>query len=171
MVCTASYSPRAAWLLRRGSRMAGRLSTDWYVVYVETPGEAPDRIDAAAQRHLHDNIAMARELGAEVVRLKARDAVDALLDFARSHGVSHILVGRSQQPRWKRMLGLDRMRRLVREATDIDRQIVAPEKPPWAGEGRRGSTRPWSEAQPSDLARRAGASRRCDNEPAGQAAP
>ena len=130
MVCISSYSPRAAALLRRGSRMAGRLSTDWYVVYVETPGEAPDRIDAAAQRHLHDNIAMARELGAEVVRLKARDAVDALLDFARSHGVTHLLVGRSQQPLWKQMLGLDMMARLVREATDIDLQIVAPEKAP-----------------------------------------
>jgi len=128
MVCISSYSPRAAALLRRGSRMAGRLSTDWYVVYVETPGEAPDRIDAAAQRHLHDNIAIARELGAEVVRLKARDAVDALLDFARSHSVTHILVGRSQQPRWKQLLGLDMMARLVREATDIDLQIVAPEK-------------------------------------------
>ena len=36
--------------------MAGRLNTDWFVVYVETPGEAPDRIDAEAQRHLLANI-------------------------------------------------------------------------------------------------------------------
>ena len=33
--------PRAPALLRRGSRMAGRLNTDWFVVYVETPDEAP----------------------------------------------------------------------------------------------------------------------------------
>ena len=50
--------------------MAGRLNTDWFVVYVETPGEAPDRIDAEAQRHLLANIERARELGAEVVRLQ-----------------------------------------------------------------------------------------------------
>ena len=53
--------------------MAGRLNTDWFVVYVETPGEAPDRIDSEAQRHLLDNIERARELGAEVVRLQADD--------------------------------------------------------------------------------------------------
>src|SRR5438105_14094424 len=41
MVCLASNPPRAKTLLARGSRMAGRLNTDWYVVYVETPEEAP----------------------------------------------------------------------------------------------------------------------------------
>src|SRR5712692_8450150 len=51
MVCLSSYPPHAATLLRRGSRMAGRLSTDWFVVYVETPREAPHLIDAEAQRH------------------------------------------------------------------------------------------------------------------------
>jgi two-component system, OmpR family, sensor histidine kinase KdpD len=128
MVCIASYSPRAAWLLRRGSRMAGRLSTDWYVVYVETPQEAPDRIDAAAQRHLHDNIAMARELGAEVVRLKGRDPVTALLDFARSHAVGHLILGRTQKGRWKRWLGLDVTQRLIDRATDMDVHVVALEE-------------------------------------------
>src|SRR5450432_4538711 len=35
MVCMSSYPPHAAALLRRGSRMAGRLNTDWFVTYVE----------------------------------------------------------------------------------------------------------------------------------------
>jgi len=39
-------------------------------------------IDAESQRHLLANIERARELGAEVVRLKSDDAVAALLDFA-----------------------------------------------------------------------------------------
>lgn len=125
MVCMASYSPRAAWLLRRGSRMAGRLSTDWYVAYVETPEEAPDRIDATAQRHLHDNIAIARELGAEVVRLKSRDPVAAILDFARSHGVGHLIIGRSHRPRWQRLFRRDVTRRLLDEADDMDVHVVA----------------------------------------------
>ena len=125
MVCMASYSPRAAWLLRRGSRMAGRLSTDWYVAYVETPEEAPDRIDADAQRHLHENIAIARELGAEVVRLKSRDPVAAILDFARSHGVGHLILGRSHRPRWKRLVRRDITQRLLDDATDMDVHVVA----------------------------------------------
>lgn len=37
-------------LVRRGSRVARRMNTDWFVVYVETPREAPDKIPGAAQR-------------------------------------------------------------------------------------------------------------------------
>src|SRR3954453_4061032 len=98
MVCLASNPPRARALLERGSRMAGRLNTDWFVVYVETPQEAPNLIDAEAQRHLLANIDKAKELGAEVVRIKSDDPAQALLDFARSNGIAYVIVGRSLQP-------------------------------------------------------------------------
>lgn len=125
MVCMSSYSPRAASLLRRGSRIAGRLNTDWYVAYVETPGEAPHLIDATAQRHLHDNIQRARDLGAEVVRLKGSDSVSTLLDFARSHGVAQIVIGRSHRPFWWRVLGWDFTQRIIDEGEDFDVQIAS----------------------------------------------
>src|SRR5438105_2571464 len=125
MVCMSSNPPRAATLLRRGSRMAGRLNTDWFVVYVETPEEAPDRIDSEAQRHLLGNVEKARELGAEVVRLKSADPVSALLDFARSHGVGHIIVGRSHAPLWQRVLGRSVLQRLVDESEGLDLHIVS----------------------------------------------
>ena len=125
MVCMSSYPPHAATILRRGSRMAGRLSTDWFVVYVETPRESPERIDAEVQRHLLENIQAARELGAEVVRLQGRDPVTCLLDFARSHGVGHILIGRSHQPWWKQLLGRSVPLRLVRDSDGFDLHIVS----------------------------------------------
>jgi K+-sensing histidine kinase KdpD len=58
------------------------------VVYVETPAEAPGRIDSEAERTLVQNVEAACELGAEVVRLQARDPLPALLDFGRAHGVA-----------------------------------------------------------------------------------
>jgi two-component system sensor histidine kinase KdpD len=130
MVCLASNPPRAKTLLSRGSRLAGRLNTDWYVVYVETPGEAPHLIDSEAQRHLLANIEKARELGAEVVRLKSDDPAQAILDFARTHGVSRLILGRSLQPWWKQVLFGSVLTRLLREATDLDLHIVAFEDEP-----------------------------------------
>jgi len=124
MVCIASRSPQADALLRRGARLAGRLNTDWYVVYVETPSEAPDRIDAAAQRELHKHIEKARELGAEVVRLRGRDPVETLLDFAHSHAVGHVLIGRTRSSIWSRLLRRDFVRRMVREAEPFDLYIA-----------------------------------------------
>jgi two-component system, OmpR family, sensor histidine kinase KdpD len=125
MVCISSYPPHAEAMLRKGSRMAGRLSGDWFVVYVETPREAPTRIDAEAQRHLLANIELARELGAEVIRLQARDPVPALVDFARSHGVGHIVIGRSQQSKLRQWLGRSVPLRLLAEAADMDVHIVS----------------------------------------------
>jgi two-component system sensor histidine kinase KdpD len=125
MVCMSSNPPRAATLLRRGSRMAGRLNTDWFVVYVETPDEAPTSIDPAIQRHLIANIEKARELGAEPVWLKARRSVPALLEFARSHGVGHMLIGRTQRSRWRTMLGGSVFDELIRAARDVDLHIVS----------------------------------------------
>lgn len=125
MVCMSSHPPRAATLLTRGSRMAGRLNSDWFVVYVETPNEAPDRIDSEAQRHLLTNIEKARELGAEVVRLQGKDAVTTLLDFAYSHGVGHVIIGRSHHPRWRRWIRPTVVQRLVDSAEGLDLHIVA----------------------------------------------
>jgi two-component system, OmpR family, sensor histidine kinase KdpD len=125
MVCLASNPPRAKTLLARASRMAGRLNTDWFAVYVETPDEAPDRIDSEAQRHLLANLDKARELGAEVVRLKATDSARALLDFARSHSVAHIVVGRSLQPWWKQVLRGSVLVRLLKSAEAFDLHVIS----------------------------------------------
>jgi two-component system sensor histidine kinase KdpD len=128
MVCLSSGSPRGGALVRKGSRLAGRLSTDWFVVFVETPSESPEQIDAEAQRHLLANTDLARELGAEVIRMRARDPVDAIMEFARSHGVGHIVVGRSHQPTWKQLLGRAIPTRLIREAHGLDVHVVAMEE-------------------------------------------
>ncbi len=125
MVCLASNPPRAKALLSRGSRMAGRLNTDWFVVYVETPQEAPNLIDSEAQRHLLANIEKAKELGAEVVRIKSDDPAQALLDFARSNGIAHVIVGRSMQPWWQQVLRGSVLTRLLREGNDFDLHVVA----------------------------------------------
>ncbi len=125
MVCIASRTPHSAMLLRRASRLAGRLNTHWYVVYVETPKENPLRIDSEAQRRLMDTEEKARELGAEVVRLSAKDPVQALLEFARTHNVGHIVVDRTTKPLWRQLMGQSVMFGLVREAVGFDLHIVS----------------------------------------------
>ena len=71
-------------LLRKASRIAGRLNRDWYCVYVQTPAESAARIDAAVQRKLVENIQRAQGMGAEVVKLESADVADkAIRAFAR----------------------------------------------------------------------------------------
>lgn len=124
LVCMASNSPFAKELLRRGSRLAGRLNTKWYVVYVETPSESPVAIDAEVQRRLLDNLELARSLGAEVQKLEGTDVAGTILDFARGHSVQHVVVGRSLKPRWRELLQGSFIDTLVRQADGIDIHVV-----------------------------------------------
>jgi two-component system sensor histidine kinase KdpD len=126
MVCLPTRPPpHGVLLLRQGSRLAGRLNTDWFVAHVETKSEAGHRIDATLQRYLLDDEQRARDLGAEVIRLHSEKPVEALLEFARDHGVRHIVVGRSHKPWWRRMLGQSPVVKLVTEAAGFDLHIVS----------------------------------------------
>jgi two-component system sensor histidine kinase KdpD len=129
MVCLSSHPPpHGAILLRQGSRLAGRLNTDWYAVHVQTKHEAANRIDAEVQRHLLEDEQRARDLGAEVVRLRSEKPVEALVDFARTHGVRHIVLGHSQRPWWRLLVGQSPVFQLVKDAAGFDLHIVSLEE-------------------------------------------
>lgn len=125
MVAMSSNPTYTAQLLRRASRIAGRLNTDWYCVYVQTPDESALKIDATVQRKLVDNIQMAQQLGAEVVKLQGRDIAATLLAFARDHAVALILVGQSRQAGWARLLRGSVIRHLVANRSGMDVLVVA----------------------------------------------
>jgi len=119
MVAMASRGS-ARTLLRAGSRMAGRLATDWYVVYVETPREEPGRIKPEDHVALTDNIRFAQQLGAKVVKLKGSRIADVLVEFAKREGITHVIFGQSARSRWDLLLHgsiVDRFLRDVRNAT------------------------------------------------------
>ena len=119
MVAMASRGS-ARTLLRVGSRIAGRLATDWYAVYVETPKEEPGRIRPEDHVALTDNIRFAKQLGAKVVKLKGSRVSDALVEFARREGVTHVIFGQSARSRWDLLVHgsiVDRFLRDVRNAT------------------------------------------------------
>ncbi|MGP7969556.1 MAG: histidine kinase [Desulfobaccales bacterium] len=106
MVCISSRGPNAAALLRYGSRLAGRLSTNWYAVYVQTPKEESTIIDAATQRQLGDSLTLAKQLGALVFPYKGEDIVATILHFASEYHVGHIVIGKpGRLPAWRRWLG------------------------------------------------------------------
>jgi two-component system sensor histidine kinase KdpD len=119
MVAMASRGS-ARTLLRVGSRIAGRLATDWFAVYVETPKEEPGRIKPEDHVALQDNIRFAEQLGAKVVKLKGSRVADLLVDFAKREGITHVIFGQSARSRWDLLVRgsiVDRFLRDVRNAT------------------------------------------------------
>jgi two-component system, OmpR family, sensor histidine kinase KdpD len=127
MVAMASRGG-AKKLLRVGSRIAGRLASDWYAVYVETPNEEPGRMKPPDYAALQENIRFAEELGAKVVRLKARRVADALIDFARREGFTHVVFGQTSRSRWDILLHGSIINRFLHEVRDATVHVVPLER-------------------------------------------
>jgi two-component system sensor histidine kinase KdpD len=100
MVCMSSnaLAPR---VIRAGARIAARLGSKWYAVYVETPREEPESIGAAEAAALQENIRLAESLGATVVRVRAARPAEGLVAFARREGVTHVIFGQTARTRWE----------------------------------------------------------------------
>jgi len=123
MVCVSS-SADAPRVIRAGARVAGRLGARWYAVYVETPREAPGRINAADRDALQRNIALAEQLGATVVRVKADRPGDGLVAFAKREGITHVVFGQTARTRWEILLKGSTLNRFLEEVGDAVVQVV-----------------------------------------------
>ncbi len=85
-------------LIRYGSRMAGRISAKWFVVFVEssvTKIQSPKILD--------ENFRLAKLLGAQVIHLRGRKVTDTLTTFAKEEGVTQIILGATHRTRWQKL--------------------------------------------------------------------
>ena len=123
MVCMSSnaLAPR---VIRTGARIAGRLGSKWYAVYVETPGERPDHISPDDADALQQNIRLAESLGATVVRVKADSPSDGLVAFAQREGVTHVIFGQSARSRWEVLWRGSTLDRFLNAVPDAAVQVV-----------------------------------------------
>jgi two-component system sensor histidine kinase KdpD len=126
LLVAVSPSPAAGALVRWTRRLAGELHATWLAVYVETRGQ----LKGEEQRCLARNLALARELGAEVITTQGEDVACGLLRVARQQQATQIVLGK---PEGRRALDLFRggslLNRLVRESGDIDVHAVRVEGP------------------------------------------
>lgn len=145
MVAMSSNPTLTAQLLRRASRIAGRLNTDWYCVYVQTPDESAARMASQRSRTLQDNIQMAQQLGATVVTLSGNDIVETLLRFARVHAVALILAGEPSSRSWRRRFRRSVVQRLIAQGAGYDVLVVSLRPPSDQAGGEHGARMPFDE--------------------------
>jgi two-component system, OmpR family, sensor histidine kinase KdpD len=128
MVCL-STRPGTERLLRVGARIAGRLNSNWFAVYVTKPKDGKGHGDPDAFHRLEDYERMARDLGAKVVNLTDRNVSDALIHFAQQENISHVVFGQSARSRWDILLRGSVLNRFLSEVRDVTVQVVPTHKP------------------------------------------
>lgn len=123
MVCLTPR-PGADRLLRLGARLAGRLSSDWYVVRVESPDFDARHSDQEAAHRMEEYQRAGRELGAKIVVLKSKNVSNALIDFAKQENLSHVVFGQSARSRWDILLRGSVINRFLSEVRDVTVHVV-----------------------------------------------
>ena len=128
MVCL-STRPGTERLLRVGARVAGRLATNWYAVYVTRPDDDKGHGDPDAFHRLEEYQRMARDLGAKVVNLTDKNVSDALIRFAQQESISHVVFGQSARSRFDILFRGSVLNRFLSEVRDVTVQVVPMQKP------------------------------------------
>lgn len=107
--------PGAEKIVRAAARLADRLNADWHAVYVET--RQLQRLRESERQRILKVLALAQELGAQATTIAGEDVAAALLDYARTHNTSRVVIGRAGGRRWWRS---SVSQRLAQQAFDLD---------------------------------------------------
>jgi two-component system sensor histidine kinase KdpD len=120
-------------IIRWTRRMADALQCPWFAVHVERTRP----LSEAAQLQLSKNLAIARELGADVLLTSDDDIVSGLLRVASEQNVTQIVFGKPSGSGWLEWLRDGQLLwRLARESGDIDVHVVRAEPPASSGKSR-----------------------------------
>ena len=107
-----------------GARIARRLGSRWYAVFVETPRERAGRINPRDAEALQQNVKLAVTLGATVVRVKADKPADGLIAFAQREGVTHVIFGQAARTRWELLWRGSTLDKFLSAVPDAAVQVV-----------------------------------------------
>ena len=121
LVCVGP-SPTSANVIRASKRLAASLNARWIAVGVESSRsqEAGDpRQDA-----LMKNIQLAERLGAETATVSGVRVAEEIVSYAHAQNVTKIVVGKTAEPRWKRVFRQSIVDELLELSGDMDVHVV-----------------------------------------------
>ena len=110
---------QSEYLVRVGRRIAERRDAPWTVVTVQNR-----RWDESTQREIDAAFALARRLGGDAELLHGTSIADALLDHAAHNSVSTLVLGRTRERPFARMLNRTLTQQLVQRGAHYEITII-----------------------------------------------
>jgi two-component system, OmpR family, sensor histidine kinase KdpD len=124
VLVSVTAAPGTSAIIRRASRMAARLKADLHAVHVAVN----DRSKGSDDERLRQLRQLCVDVGADWTEIQADDPAQAIVDFAKSHQITQIVIGSSQRGRLQELLGggstVRKVSRLA-AAAEIDVHIIA----------------------------------------------
>ena len=94
LACISSNDKTAKIVIRKTARLASYYNSKWMVLYVQTPKESSVRIPLAKQRYLINNLKLATQLGAEVIKKENGKITDAILEVVEQKQITTVCIGK-----------------------------------------------------------------------------
>ncbi|HCQ14182.1 sensor protein KdpD [Flavobacterium sp.] len=124
LACISSNDKTAKIVIRKAARLASYYNGSWYVLYVETPKESPNKIALDKQRHLINNFKLATQLGAEVIKIESSNITDAMLKIVDQKSITTVCIGKPHFNLFKVILSTTIFRRLLNSLSKSNVDLV-----------------------------------------------
>lgn len=121
LVCL-SPSPSNGKLIRNAARMASAFRGTFTALFVETPDFS--RMSQEDIKRLHDNMHLARQLGAKLETVYGDDVSYQIAEFARLSGVTKVVIGRSSVTKKRLWTKPALTEKLIANAPNLDVYII-----------------------------------------------
>jgi len=124
LACISSNDKTAKIVIRKSARLASYYNGSWYVLYVETPKESPNKIALDKQRHLINNFKLATQLGAEVIKIESSNITEAMLKIVEQKNITTVCIGKPHFNLFKVILSTTIFRRLLNSLSKSNVDLV-----------------------------------------------
>ena len=94
LACISSNDQTAKTVIRKTARLANYYNSKWYVLYVQTMDESPEKIPLDKQRHLINNFKTATELGAEIIKMNSNNIAKTIIEQCEERQITTVCIGK-----------------------------------------------------------------------------
>lgn len=124
MACISSNEKTAKIVIRKTARLANYYHSKWYVLYVETPLENPNKIALNKQRHLINNFKLATELGAEIIKIKNASIAKAIIEQVDERKITTVCIGVPRFSLWTVILSTSIFNKLLHKLSTNKTDLI-----------------------------------------------
>lgn len=124
LACISSNERTAKTVIRKTARLANYYNSKWYLLYVQTKSEHPDKIALDKQRHLINNFKLATELGAEIIKIQHNSIAKTIAAQAEKMNISTICIGKPHLTILKVILATNVFNQLLEKISNNNIDLV-----------------------------------------------
>ena len=127
VLVSISSSPRAGKVIRYGARIAQRYKCEFYVISIESKGFFNKGFSEDDWKVIKEHEELAKNLGADVFRLKGKNVPKKILEFAAEKRITQIVLGHSSRSLFTRLFKGSVINNIIEHSKGTEIRIV-----PWS---------------------------------------